>query len=76
MSHSVEDFYKKINVIHEKAITLHRERYKKTGEYDETKCKYFVEDIKYLCSLIANSDVDLEINFADLSEKIPGATGK
>ena len=76
MSHNVEDFYKKINVVHEKAIALHRERYKKSGEYDKVKCRYFAEDIKYLCSLIANTDVNLEMDFADLSDKIPGATGK
>ena len=35
MSHSVEEYYRKIDVLHERAIELHRERYKTTGEFDE-----------------------------------------
>jgi len=36
-SHSVEDFYKKTSVLHEKAIELHRERYKTHGSYDKVR---------------------------------------
>ena len=62
-NHSVEDFYKKINVIHDKAIELHRERYKTSGSYDETRCKFLVDDIKYLARLIHETDIDMERNF-------------
>ena len=62
-NHSVEDFYKKINVLHDKAIELHRERYKTSGSYDETRCKFLVDDIKYLSRLICETNVDMERDF-------------
>ena len=63
MSHSVEDYYKRCAVLHEKAIELHRERYKTSGKYDHTKCKFLVDDIKSLARSLAYSDVDLDIDF-------------
>ena len=63
MSHSVEEYYRKIDVLHERAILLHRERYKTTGEFDETRCKFLVDDIKYLARLIAESEIDMERDF-------------
>ena len=63
MSHSVEEFYRKIDVLHERAIELHRERYKTTGEFDETRCTFLVDDIKYLARLIAESEIDMERDF-------------
>ena len=63
-SHSVEDFYKKVNVLHEKAVQLHRERYKKWGEYDKVQCKYMLDDIRALASDIAEGLVDLDIDFS------------
>ena len=39
MSHSVEQFYKKAEVLHQKALELHRERYRVQGSYDEIACK-------------------------------------
>jgi len=62
-NHSVEDYYKKINVLHDKAIELHRERYKTSGSYDETRCKFLVDDIKYMARLIYETNVDMERNF-------------
>ena len=35
MSHSVEDYYKRCAVLHEKAIELHRERYKNSEKYEK-----------------------------------------
>ena len=38
MSHSVEEFYQKAKVLHDKAISLHRERYRVEGWYDKQVC--------------------------------------
>ena len=61
--HSVEAYYRKIEFLHSRALELHRERYKKTGGYNEVACKVLVDDIKYLASLISRSDVDMNIDF-------------
>ena len=47
MSHSVEEYYRRCAVLHEKALELHRQRYKKSGEYDVTKCTFLIDDIKF-----------------------------
>ena len=65
MSHSVEDFYNKCKVLHEKAVMLHRERFKKFGTYDEGTCKFMVEDIQSMALLLAKSEIDLSKNFAE-----------
>lgn len=61
--HSVEDYYKKITVLHDKAIELHRERFKTSGSYDKSRCKFLVDDIKYLARLIYETDVDMDKDF-------------
>ena len=61
--HNVEQYYQKIEVLHTRALELHRERYKTTGGYDKNKCQALIDDIKYLASLIKASEVDLEIDF-------------
>ena len=63
MSHSVEDFYKKCGVLHEKAVALHRERYKISGSYDEAQCKHMVSDIRAIAQDIIHGPVDLDIDF-------------
>ena len=63
MSHSIEEYYRKIEFLHSRAIELHRERYKTSGSYDKNKCQALVDDIKYLANLIKASEVDLEIDF-------------
>ena len=63
MSHSVEEYYRKIDVLHERAIELHRERYKTKGEFDKTRCTFLVKDIKYLARIIAESEIDMERDF-------------
>ena len=73
---TVEELYEKISVLKEKALMLHRERYKTSGNYDKTKCQYLVDDIQSMAKMIGATQVNLEANFADLSDKIPSATGK
>ena len=73
---TVEELYEKISVLKEKALMLHRERYKTSGNYDKTKCQYLVDDIQSMAKLIGGTQINLEANFADLSDKIPSATGK
>ena len=73
---TVEEIYEKISVLKEKALMLHRERYKTSGNYDKTKCQYLVDDIQSMAKLIGGTQVNLEAEFADLSDKIPSATGK
>ncbi len=73
---TVEELYEKISVLKEKALMLHRERYKTSGNYDKTKCQFLVDDIQSMAKLIGGTQVNLEANFADLSDKIPSATGK
>jgi len=76
MVKTVEELYEKIAVLQEKAVMLHRERYKTSGTYDKHKCQYLVDDIQAMAKLIGGTQVNLEANFADLSDKIPSATGK
>ena len=63
MSHSVEEYYRRCSVLHEKAIELHRERYKKSSGYDNTRCKFLIDDIKALARSLTHSDVDLNVDF-------------
>ena len=63
MSHSVEEFYKKCSVLHEKAIELHRDRYKVSGSYDKPKCTFLLDDIKALARQLIDGPVDLVIDF-------------
>ena len=52
MSHSVEEYYRKIDVLHERAIELHRERYKTTGEFDEAR----PSTVKRFTSLVSDAE--------------------
>ena len=63
MSHSVEEYYRRCAVLHEKALELHRQRYKKSGEYDVTKCTFLIDDIKSLARSLTHSSIDLDIDF-------------
>ena len=63
MSHSVEDYYKKIQVLHTKGLELHRERYKTQGSYDKVKCEALVDDIRALATDIKHGLLDLDIDF-------------
>ena len=66
MSHSVEDFYKKVALMHEKAIALHRERYKKQGTYDKVACEVMIDDIKALALEVQHGLINLDIDFGRL----------
>ena len=61
--HNVEEYYQKVEVLHSRALELHRERYKTSGSYDINKCQALVDDIKYLARLIYETDVDMEKDF-------------
>ena len=63
MAHSVEDFYDKIKVMHDKSVELHRERYRVQGWYDKQVCQYMVDDIKALARDIEHGLIDLNIDF-------------
>ena len=68
MSHSVEDYYKKVQVLHERALELHRERYKTTGSYDKTRCQFLVDDVRALAREIQYGLLDLDIDFGKESK--------
>tara|TARA_B100001287_G_scaffold275025_1_gene281686 strand:+ start:2701 stop:2940 length:240 start_codon:yes stop_codon:yes gene_type:complete len=57
MHHTVEDLIRRINVMHEKAILLHRIRnqYSKASgkNYDISACKNLINDIQALALSIA-----------------------
>mgnify|MGYP001232732005 CR=1 FL=1 len=61
--HSVEQLYTKIQAIHQKGIELHRERFKKTGTYDNQTCQFLIDDIKALAREVSNTTVDLDVDF-------------
>ena len=63
MSHSVEQFYHKAKVLHEKAIELHRERYRVQGSYDQVQCKALYDDIRALAHDIQHGLIDFDIDF-------------
>ncbi len=63
MSHSVEDFYQKCQVLHEKSLMLHRERYKVSGSYNASSCQHIIDDIRALALEIIHGPIDLEIDF-------------
>jgi len=68
MSHSVEDYYKKVQVLHERALELHRERYKTSGSYDKTRCQFLVDDVRALAREVQYGLLDLDIDFGKESK--------
>jgi len=68
MSHSVEQVYDKIKVLHTKGLMLHRERYKTQGTYDKQQCQYMLDDIRALAGDIQHGLVDLDIDFSKTFE--------
>lgn len=63
MTHSVESIYLKSAVLHNKAIELHRERYKTQGHYDKLACQVLFDEIKQLALELQHGGVDFEIDF-------------
>lgn len=64
MSHSIEQVYNKIQVLHTKGLELHRERYKTAGSYDKAQVQYLLDDIRALASEIQHGLVDPDIEFS------------
>jgi len=64
MSHSVEELYSKIKVMHDKCIELQCERYRVQGWYDKERCQYMVDDIKALARDIEYGLIDLDRDFS------------
>jgi|TARA_B110000967_G_scaffold161678_1_gene167902 hypothetical protein len=60
MNHTVEDLIKRINVMHDKAMELHRIRNAKP-DYDRTQCDNILADIRGIAYLIAKDDQNDEI---------------
>ena len=65
MIHSIEDLIRRINVMHDKAVLLHRVRnefseisYK---EYDKAACQNLIDDIQALALSIANDKEGADI---------------
>ena len=69
MSHSVEQLYDKIKVLHTKGLMIHRERYPQVGTYDKPQVQYQLDDIRALAREIANGLIDLDIDFSKKSSK-------
>ena len=63
MGHSVEQFYKKAEVLHRKALELHRERYRVQGSYDELACHALLCDVRSLALEIQHGLIDFGIDF-------------
>lgn len=60
MNHSVEQLIVRINVMHDKAMELHRVRNAKP-DYDKTQCAHMLADIRGMAYLIAKDDQNDEI---------------
>jgi len=65
MLHTIEELIKRINVMHDKAIELHRLRNQFSEisgkEYDKIACKALLDDIQSMAHLIANDREGTEI---------------
>jgi|TARA_B110000240_G_scaffold163398_1_gene183342 hypothetical protein len=57
MQHTIEDLIKRINVMKDKAIELHRLRNQFSSltneKYDHARCKAILDDIQSMANLIA-----------------------
>jgi uncharacterized membrane protein YgaE (UPF0421/DUF939 family) len=57
MQHTIEDLIRRINVMHDKAVQVHRLRNEFSEisgkDYDQATCKAILEDIQYLALGIA-----------------------
>ena len=63
MTHSVEAIYEKAQVLHEKALALHRERYRVQGTYDRTACQALFDDMCQLAQELQHGGVNFDIDF-------------
>ena len=60
MNHSVEQLIERINVMHDKAMHLHRKRNERP-DFDKTICENILADIRGMALLIAKDDQNNEI---------------
>jgi|TARA_B110000908_G_scaffold138344_1_gene164429 hypothetical protein len=60
MNHSIEDLIHRINLMHDKAMELHRVRNAKP-DYDENLCMNIAADIRGIAYLIAKDNSNSEI---------------
>jgi len=61
MGHSVEDVYRLVSVMYEKAVHLHRVRYSSEagGAYSEQEVQFLIDDLQSLARQLANdSNID------------------
>ena len=65
MRHSIEDLIRRINVMHDKAILLHRVRneFSEQAEkvYDKTTCQALIDDIQPMALGIAKDNEGTDI---------------
>jgi hypothetical protein len=56
MGHSVEDVYRLVSVMYEKAVHLHRVRYSSEvgGAYSEQEVQFLIDDLQSLARQLAN----------------------
>jgi len=52
MNHTIEQLIERINVMHDKAIQLHRKRNER-ADFDRTGCQHILEDIQAMAFMIA-----------------------
>ena len=56
MGHSVDDVYRLVSVMYDKAIELHRMRYSSEvgGKYSEQEVQFLIDDLRSLARQLAN----------------------
>lgn len=74
MQHTIEDLIRRINVMHDKAVQVHRLRNEFSEisgkDYDRVTCKAILEDIQYLALGIAmdksGDEIKTEMEYKNL----------
>lgn len=74
MQHTIEDLIRRINVMHDKAVQLHRLRNEFSEisgkEYDKTTCNAILADIQFLALGIAmdksGNEIKTEMEYKNL----------
>jgi len=73
MQHTIEDLIRKINLMHDKAVEIHRLRNQYSDlakeSYDKQRCKEILDDIQYMALLIAHDksgdEIKTEMEYKD-----------
>jgi hypothetical protein len=66
MNHTIEQLIERINVMHDKAIQMHRMR-NASPDFDKSGCQHILEDIQAMAYMIArdkspNKEIQSEID--------------